>query len=448
MTSHKKTIIASTCLVSIALVAIGACKPRTFNNDRGEEAEFYDFQKENIMGRFKIKDGKPIGTAIGLQPNEVVLTFDDGPGPRTEELVDFLIQQGAPATFFMTGKDASSRPAVVQKIANATVGGAKFSLGNHTWSHPNLNTLNNPDLVQQQILDADGPIAKYAKGNLFFRAPYGALPFSYVDKLNKTSLVKYIGPVYWDIGGQLTDKYAADWACWKQNVAVNDCAKRYLNETKAKQGGILLAHDVHSKTIDMMKIVVPELKRQGFKIVSIEAHADAIAKLGGTANPPSAHIAIKGVAKAIRGTQLKKEMKDPSVLPPTAVCDLAAGKAIGFRSIEDIGNGQVSINVDIPSSGCPDAFWRDTNIFIDESHFTILPRECKINSRSDGTANIRSSANSSSSSNIVGKMKNGEVIKPEASEPGGWYRITYNGTASYISRVVLEDACKSFPYSL
>src|SRR5690242_6866205 len=39
-----------------------------------------------------------------LPDKTISLTFDDGPGPRTKELADYLGAEGVPATFFINGK--------------------------------------------------------------------------------------------------------------------------------------------------------------------------------------------------------------------------------------------------------------------------------------------------------------------------------------------------------
>ena len=45
----------------------------------------------------------------------VALTFDDGPGPYTEKLLDGLKKRGVHVTFFMTGENAELRPATVRR---------------------------------------------------------------------------------------------------------------------------------------------------------------------------------------------------------------------------------------------------------------------------------------------------------------------------------------------
>ena len=46
----------------------------------------------------------------------IALTFDDGPGPYTAQLLDILDQHGAKATFFLIGSKVSARADVLRRI--------------------------------------------------------------------------------------------------------------------------------------------------------------------------------------------------------------------------------------------------------------------------------------------------------------------------------------------
>jgi peptidoglycan/xylan/chitin deacetylase (PgdA/CDA1 family) len=99
----------------------------------------------------------------------VALTFDDGPGGSTAEILRILQDAGVTATFFNIGVNETVRPALVQ--AEAAHG---FLLGNHTWSHP--------DMARQsstaQAAEMDRATAQQASlvGSVpcFFRPPYGS----------------------------------------------------------------------------------------------------------------------------------------------------------------------------------------------------------------------------------------------------------------------------------
>ncbi|MGI5976602.1 MAG: polysaccharide deacetylase family protein [Candidatus Limivicinus sp.] len=59
----------------------------------------------------------------------IYLTFDDGPGPYTEQLLDILKEYGAKATFFVTGNRAGNRASITRAFNEG------HSIGVHTYTH-------------------------------------------------------------------------------------------------------------------------------------------------------------------------------------------------------------------------------------------------------------------------------------------------------------------------
>src|SRR5947209_897594 len=63
--------------------------------------------------------------------NEVALTFDDGPAPETEQILDTLNRYGVKATFFMIGRQVERYPRIARRVADSG-----HKIGNHSYSHP------------------------------------------------------------------------------------------------------------------------------------------------------------------------------------------------------------------------------------------------------------------------------------------------------------------------
>jgi peptidoglycan/xylan/chitin deacetylase (PgdA/CDA1 family) len=279
-----RTAFLAACLVSSVALSIAAgCSSTPSEDDpTGSEDEL---SNKNLAG-----------TDFGLAPKEIVLTIDDGPGPRTPELVDFLVQEQVPAIFFMVGKNAKANPAAVEKVAaNATRVPGNLIIGNHSMNHsmtplPNMGRAG----AQAEILQADAilhdAIAK-AQSNLpnvlpFFRPPFGAftaLGAANIATLNQTAAGQYVGPVFWNIGGELTATHSADWACWgSHGRTIDACIDGYVREANDRGRGLMLVHDVHSKTIDMLtgahggRSLIKVLRAAGFKFVGIRSHDDAV----------------------------------------------------------------------------------------------------------------------------------------------------------------------------
>jgi len=104
------------------------------------------------------------------RPNELALTFDDGPNPAwTPRLLEILAEHGVHATFFMVGKFVRAEPALVQQIA-----AAGHLLGNHSWNHPNLARTRAAQVRDQLQRTSDILQQTTGKPVRFFRPPYGA----------------------------------------------------------------------------------------------------------------------------------------------------------------------------------------------------------------------------------------------------------------------------------
>jgi hypothetical protein len=78
-----------------------------------------------------IHTAPPIRAEAGAPPRTVSLTFDDGPGAATPQVLDVLQRAGVHATFFVIGQDAAANPEMLRRII---AGG--HALGDHTWVAP------------------------------------------------------------------------------------------------------------------------------------------------------------------------------------------------------------------------------------------------------------------------------------------------------------------------
>lgn len=256
------------------------------------------------------------GSDFGLREKELVLTFDDGPGDNTLKLATFLRDQGVPAVFFMTTDAAKSRESIVRAVSEMKFADGRFAhtVANHTMTHPLLKSGNTLD----EIRGANAFLEKYVTGKFFFRPPYGYFEQNkpsdrfmrenptdvnpLVNSLNATDLRKYVGPVYWDIGGHLQGDYAADWACWSlpevqkilpsraSSLLPAECGQRYEREVEDLGKGIILSHDIHAKTVEMMMgsealygkpgtpSLIKNLKSKGFRFVKLDSHEDAVSQ--------------------------------------------------------------------------------------------------------------------------------------------------------------------------
>lgn len=106
----------------------------------------------------------------GSNPNEIALTYDDGPNDAaTERLLEVLARHEVHATFFLIGGFARQRPALVRSIA-----AAGHVVGNHTMTHPWLSW-QSAARIREELAGCNAVLEDTLGAPVrFFRAPHGA----------------------------------------------------------------------------------------------------------------------------------------------------------------------------------------------------------------------------------------------------------------------------------
>ena len=208
---------------------------------------------------------------------EIILTFDDGPTPGvTNKVLDILKEKNIKATFFIVAENALRSPDLMKRILDEG-----HIVANHSYTHlalKDLGTFKWKRVVKKEVLEAHQVIVPYMgnAGHFYYRAPEGAWASKYANFLNEDNIGnQYIGPVLWDIGGELILKdgvytHAADWACWSKKLTVDQCLSGYLNETRSTKGGVVLMHDLRSLSAEMLAKFIPALENEGYAFKTMD----------------------------------------------------------------------------------------------------------------------------------------------------------------------------------
>ncbi len=177
----------------------------------------------------------------------VALTFDDGPGEYTAQLLDILADKKVKATFFVVGRSATNNPDLIAREVNEG-----HVVGNHTWSHPRLSTLT-PETIAAELEQTKQAItAAGAPSPILVRPPYGAQ--------NSTVRQVLAGR------GEILTLWSIDTLDWKnRNAAVN--TRQAVDRTQA--GSIILMHDIHPETVQAVPAIIDELEDKGFVLVTV-----------------------------------------------------------------------------------------------------------------------------------------------------------------------------------
>lgn len=177
----------------------------------------------------------------------IALTFDDGPGPETDRLLDILDEKDAPATFFVLGEQVRKRPEVVRRMTEAG-----HVVGNHTWGHPDLATLSRKEIDRQIATAADEIEKAGAPRPVLLRPPYG----SFSDDVRAAIAAGGAAAVLWDVD-------TLDWKTRDTEKTVEAALEG------AGRGGIILMHDIHAPTVDAVPEIIDGLRADGYTLATV-----------------------------------------------------------------------------------------------------------------------------------------------------------------------------------
>jgi len=175
----------------------------------------------------------------------IALTFDDGPGKFTEELLDGLKERGAKASFFLMGRKIEKHPELVRRMY-----GEGHLVGNHTWSHPSFFTTPLADI--QSELSETAALIESITGERpeYYRPPYGYYYGSLLKEIDSVAVLWSDTPRDWV-------NIDADYIC------------DYLVEN-ARDGAIMLLHDTKAATVPAVLRAIDILSEQGYKFVRVD----------------------------------------------------------------------------------------------------------------------------------------------------------------------------------
>lgn len=193
---------------------------------------------------------------IDLNKPMAALTYDDGPSQYTPAILDTLRQYGGVATFFVVGQRV---PAYADTIRNAYNMGCE--IGNHTYSHQVLTKVGIP-AIQSQIGSTNAAVQNITGVSpVVMRPPGGGQ-----------------NPTVRSAVGMPLILWSIDTLDWKtRNASLTQAA--VLNHVQ--DGDIILMHDLYNATAEASRVIIPELVKRGYQLVTVSELADC---RGGMAN--------------------------------------------------------------------------------------------------------------------------------------------------------------------
>lgn len=174
---------------------------------------------------------------------QVALTFDDGPSTHSAKLLDFLKKNDIHVTFFLVGNRINSYPSTVKRQA-----AEGHEIGYHSYGHegqPGLST----DRITGDFKKADKLLSDLTgKHFTLWRTPGG----DYNDRVLKAVPLPHI---MWSVDTK-------DW----QN---RNASSVYHAIRKAKDGDIVLLHDLYSTTVDGAIKAMEEMNKGDYEFLTV-----------------------------------------------------------------------------------------------------------------------------------------------------------------------------------
>lgn len=195
----------------------------------------------------------------------IALTFDDGPdSENTAKILDLLEQYDAQATFFVCGSNVtiSTRTALRRAISLGC------EIGNHTLSHKDMRNLSEQELLKE-ILDTNEKIALHSGTNYqckLYRPPYGNINLSAMNTLYDNDIRMY--SIHWSsdsLDWEYQNRYKKGEIT--REAAIDGAFQTIVNETS--EGTVILMHDIHEITPDILKLVLEKYTAEGYTFVTV-----------------------------------------------------------------------------------------------------------------------------------------------------------------------------------
>ena len=179
----------------------------------------------------------------------VAITYDDGPSKYTPRILDTLNTYDSHATFFVVGERVEEFSKTIKREFDEG-----HEIGSHTYNHVILTKISGKKIETQ--LDKTDEVLEgiIGTGASLMRPPGGAYNDKVSSNVHKPMII-------WSLNSN-------DWKSRNKD----SIQKTVLNNIK--DGDIILMHDLYEATADATDVIVPELKKQGFQLVTVQELAD------------------------------------------------------------------------------------------------------------------------------------------------------------------------------
>jgi peptidoglycan/xylan/chitin deacetylase (PgdA/CDA1 family) len=182
----------------------------------------------------------------------IALTIDDAPSSHTQEILSVLKENDALATFFVIGGQVSGKESVLKEMVEQGM-----ELGNHAMHDEPSRALSPAELSGQIAQVEDYINATYAAADLprppkYFRPGSGFFSSAMRKQVGGLGYQMVLGSIY----------------PHDPQIPYPGVNARHIL-SMARPGGIIICHDRRGWTAPMLRKVLPELKRRGYRVTTL-----------------------------------------------------------------------------------------------------------------------------------------------------------------------------------
>ncbi len=194
----------------------------------------------------------------------IAFTFDDGPSPRTMELLDFLEENDMKATFFVVGNRLDGTAAkYTEEVRRASSLG--YEIGVHAYTHEYYWDSCSDTIYTREIEKTAELIHENAGYYpIIMRPPGGSISQKRADESEYNIIIWNVDSEDWKNSSRSDD------ATIEKNI--NTIVSNIMEN--AKDGAIVLMHDLYTNSVEAFKTASLRLKEQGYIFVTVAELAD------------------------------------------------------------------------------------------------------------------------------------------------------------------------------
>lgn len=204
---------------------------------------------------------KPPVVNPGNGEKVIYLTFDDGPGPYTQKLLDILAKYNVKATFFVVNTDYN-----MKTLLNNIVKGG-HSIGIHSVTHEYDDIYASEEAFFNDLYSMQDIIENYTGVKTYLsRFPGGSLNANRSTMAGVIQRMKAEGFRYFDWHVD-----SDDWKDKNTQMTIDKIISRIGN----RQSAIVLQHDIHATSVEAVESVIIWGLQNGYKFQPLTTSSPA-----------------------------------------------------------------------------------------------------------------------------------------------------------------------------